>query len=88
MRTRPNHPPTPLERLVLALLAVVVLLPTAGVFFTLVMGGTVFGVHLGILGETPFWMAAWLVLGAVLFVVVAIWMTHALVEWLNRRTGA
>jgi hypothetical protein len=88
MRTRFTNPQTPLERLVLALLAVVVLLPTAGVFLMLAMGGSVFGVRLGELGEVPFWMAAWLVFGALLFVVVAIWMVSLLIDWLNRRMGA
>jgi hypothetical protein len=88
MRTRFTNPQTPIERLVLALLAVVVLLPTAGVFLTLAMGGTVLGVRLGELGEVPFWLAAWLVLGALLFVVLAVWMASLLIEWLNRRMGA
>jgi hypothetical protein len=89
LRFSPSDPRSPVERWVLALLAVVVLLPVLGVFLMLGTGGAFFGVPLGDLGEVPGWMAAWLVLGAVLLVLVAVWMASLVIDWLTRRgTGA
>ena len=88
-RFSPTEPRTPVERWVLALLTVVVLLPVVGVCIMLATGGAFFGVTLGELGEVPGWMAAWLVLGAVLLMLVAAWMASLIIESLTRRgTGA
>jgi antibiotic biosynthesis monooxygenase (ABM) superfamily enzyme len=84
-RFSPTEPRTPIERWVMALLTVVVLLPVVGVLLMLATGGAFFGVTLGDLGEVPAWMAAWLVLGSVLLVLVAVWMAHMVLAWLTKR---
>jgi len=82
-RYRPTAPDTGLERLVVALLYVVVLLPVAGVILMLIAGGTLFGFELGALGEVPGWMALWVLLGAVLFALVGVWGVRMFAEWMS-----